>query len=31
MKVADIAGTQEILSVCTLMASLVIRGSLITF
>lgn len=31
MKVAAIAGMQEILSVCTLTASLVIRGSLITF
>jgi hypothetical protein len=31
MKVAATARMQEILSVCTLMASLVIRGSLITF
>lgn len=31
MKVAAIAGMQEILSVCTLIASLVIRGSIITF
>jgi hypothetical protein len=31
MEVAAIAGKQKILSVCTLMANLVIRGSLITF